>query len=329
MQKKYIPVSDVQNFRKNSYTKLEAERVLHSLQHHDQDYNAALSDSMDEAWHESETYVDSDSLNATASREEAYSLLKRIDKSPAIALRMVKIGLSIAASVLILMTTGLGIYHYALRPSQDLITIQTDYGETQNIVFADGTSVMLNACSKISYPKQFDEHERQISLEGEAYFQVVKNEKAPFIVSTGKFEITVLGTEFNVKAYDADKIQTVDVKSGKVQVETADARIRLIENEQLRMDLSSGELNKHGEQQEVAVWRHGALCYDKTPLRDVANELERNYNCQIRFRNSETLNNLISGEHNNKSLDNVLQSIERISNIHFRYIDKNIIELYK
>ena len=100
-----------------------------------------------------------------------------------------------------------------------LIIKENPSGQKSRIFLPDGSSVTLNAESKISYPEKFSDSIRIVSLVGEAFFDVVKNDNKPFIVNSEDLSTTVLGTSFNVRAFDADPITLVALKVGKVKVE--------------------------------------------------------------------------------------------------------------
>ena len=170
-----------------------------------------------------------------------------------------------------------------------------------------------NSCSQVRYPDRFVGDLREVELEGEGYFRVARNEKMPFVVRTKRLDVQVLGTRFDVKSYSTDEIVSVSVESGKVQVDLPEAMMRLTAKEQVLINTVSGEYSKKTEDRGVAVWMKGGLRFYSTPIRDVAKELERVYNCRITFAPGQDFNNLITGEHDNKSLEAVLKSIEFIS----------------
>ena len=118
------------------------------------------------------------------------------------------------------------------------------------------------------------------------------------------------------------------MESGKVQVGLPEAMMRLRAKEQVLINTVSGEYNKRREERTMAVWRKGNLRFNSTPIHDVAKELERMYNCRITFAEGQNFDNLISGEHDNKSLDAVLQAVEYTSGIHYKRMG-NMIQLYK
>ena len=131
-----------------------------------------------------------------------------------------------------------------------------------------------------------------------------------------------------MKSYNTDAFTSVDVERGRVQVEMPDAMMKLNAREQMTVNTLSGEFNKQKDNRETAVWRKGWLRFNSTPVRDVARELERVYNCRIVFREGQEFNNLISGEHDNQSLESVLQSLEFASGVTYKKEDNQIV-LYK
>jgi ferric-dicitrate binding protein FerR (iron transport regulator) len=320
MQNKNLSRQDIRRFLENVYTREEAERIFRNI--YNNEYGDILLKSMDDVWEEAANQP-VNMFQKNAYMEEAAALLRKINQKPSIIRRYFKRSLSIAASIAVLLTLSVGIYKFAAHREPVYSDITTTFGETKTLRLPDGTVVNLNACSSIRFPDRFDDDERRIGLEGEAYFQVNRNEEQAFVITTGKFDVKVLGTEFNVKAYAADEIQSVDVKQGKVQVEMPEATIRLTASEQLRMNMLSDEYGKYREEHPVASWERGYLYFDKTPIRDVANELERIYHCKIEFEPGHPFNNLISGEHANKNIQSVLKSIEYTSGIHFRYDEKS------
>ncbi|EJW92056.1 anti-sigma factor, partial [gut metagenome] len=111
------------------------------------------------------------------------------------------------------------IWNYRRLKQVEWIQTETTFGEKKEITLADGSCVILNACSKLQYPNQFTDNYRNIKLNGEAYFQVAPNPDKPFRIKTPHFGVEVLGTKFNVKSYPDDQIQSVEVENGKVQVD--------------------------------------------------------------------------------------------------------------
>lgn len=234
----------------------------------------------------------------------------------------------IAASFILIF---LGLYTMdEVKESQvQMMAVSTSYGERKQILLADGSKIILNACSRLEYPDRFEGDTREVNLHGQAFFEVARNEEQPFFVQTGKFHVQVLGTEFDVKSYQEDEMVSVDVKSGKVEVTLSDATLRLKKNEQILMNTVSGDFNKKRGNREVASWRKGNLSFNHTPIRDVARELERIYHCKINFCEGQEFANMITGEHDNQSLESILESLHYVSGVNYRTEGDGSILLFK
>ncbi len=310
----------------NLYTTEDAEKLLEMGR--DASDDDLLDDLAKEIWDESAQMQPCTSLEREKYKEEARQLLRRINpgKKP----RYDRLVMSLVGVVaMICLVWGVaGYWHVVNKPDLVWLVASTSYGEQKEVILPDGTRLMLNACSQVRYPERFAEEKREVELEGEGYFQVTHKEEQPFIVTTDAFDVQVLGTCFNVRAYSSDETVAVDVESGKVQVDLPEAMMRLKAKEQVLINKASGEYSKLHDEGYVAVWRNGGLRFNATPICDVAKVLERRYNCHITFADGQVFNNLISGEHDNQSLEAVLQSIEYTSGIHFR-ITGNQVVLYK
>lgn len=308
------------------YTKQEARYALELLR--DKNNEEIINKHMSEVWHQIQKSSDVDVLEYSVVTEQAEELLKQINKPPFYKRYMRHF--AVVASIIILL--GIGIigkkyYHLVADSDVEYTQVSTGYGETKEVILPDGSLAVLNACSSLSFPEKFTGDQRELTLEGEAYFRVTKNEKQPFVVNTSTFEVYVLGTVFDVRAYNGDQIQSVNVESGKVQINMPEAMARLTADEQIEINtLTKGHSKDKSGYKEVAVWRNGNLRFSKTPVSDVAKQLERVYNCRIVFEKGQKFSNLISGEHDNESLHEVLESIRLASGIKWRS-DKNTKEI--
>ena len=257
-------------------------------------------------------------------KKEARILLKKLENKKKVKYRKVWLAIASTAAILCFVFGGIKYIHLVNDQNVTYHKVCTSYGEQKEVHLPDGTILVLNSCSWVRYPNHFIGKERRIKLDGEGYFKVKHDENNPFIVQTHSFSVKVLGTCFNIKAYSSDEMMSVNVESGKVQINLSEAMMRLKANEQVFIDKVSGNYSKHTLNHEVALWRKGSLCFDSTSIYDVARELERIYNCHIVFAKGQTFDNLISGEHDNKSLESVLQSIEYTSGIHYKISDDQV-----
>ncbi|WP_342083575.1 FecR family protein [Dyadobacter sp. OTU695] len=162
--------------------------------------------------------------------------------------------------------------------------IKVPFGKIKKIRLEDGTQVTLNAGSALTYPSVFEKDSRQVSLTGEAFFDVARQNGKPFIVNMQKLQIRVLGTRFNVDSYPGEEIARVAVVSGKVSVQN-----RAKSNDQ--MILTAGELavgTAAGLQKAsidsaaILAWQNGQLNFKDETFKTVAAALERRYNVRIR-----------------------------------------------
>lgn len=316
----------IRRYLDGMYTKSETSELLKDVR--DAGMRDILEDVSEEIWEES---INRKSFSCDAERElfkkEASILLRKINKR-----HSYKKILWAAACVIFVLTIGLiGIKNFQPVTKEEIryTQVTTPFGEKKELVLPDGSKVILNACTTIKYPEVFVGKERRIELIGEAYFQINRNEKQPFFIKTTKFSVRVLGTKFGIKAYSGNEIALVSVESGKVQVDLPEAMVKLIADEQVQINVSSDEFVKRKEDHNQAMaWLQGKLYYDSTSIHDVIKDLERIYNCRIKFTKGQVFNYQLSGEHDNRSLQSVLQSIEYATGIKSKQEDGYIL-LYK
>ena len=198
-------------------------------------------------------------------------------------------------------------------------------GEYQ-IMLADGTKVWLNSASKLTFPQYFTGNERRVILSGEAFFEVTRDVKKPFIVETARMDVKVLGTRFNVNAYEDNKEVSTTLVNGSVEVSSGDQQtIRLVPGEQ-----AYGEENEL-EKREVNVrlytsWIEGKFMFNNTELEEIAKQISRWYDVQIFFSNENVKNVRFTGAIMKfKPLDDLIRMIEKTSQVRFSVKNKTII----
>jgi ferric-dicitrate binding protein FerR (iron transport regulator) len=169
----------------------------------------------------------------------------------------------------------------------------TERSEFKYLLLPDSTQVWLNAASTLEYPPEFGGSKREVFLSGEAYFDVKHAAKIPFIIHTGKISTTVLGTAFNIKAYDDLSNVTVAVSRGKVKVEYLDKEVAtLMPGQQVKVNNNgTGIADRKSGINQVAAWQQGNLVYDDESIMDIVADLERMYNVRIKVSDI-TVNNM-------------------------------------
>ena len=156
-------------------------------------------------------------------------------------------------------------------------------GKRSSIVFGDGTKLWVNSGSRIVYPISFKKDKREIYVEGEVYLEVTKDKTRPFIVSTNKMNIAVLGTSFNVTAYTADKEQSVVLVTGAVEVNTdSNKKIALTPNN--RLTYTGGQLDVENVDASLYIsWVEGLYIYNSEKLGTILDRLSRYYGKTITY----------------------------------------------
>lgn len=156
-------------------------------------------------------------------------------------------------------------------------------GKRSSIVFGDGTKLWVNSGSRIVYPISFKKDKREIYVEGEVYLEVTKDKSRPFIVSTNKMNIAVLGTSFNVTAYTSDKEQSVVLVTGAVEVNTdSNKKIALTPNN--RLTYTGGQLDVENVDASLYIsWVEGLYIYNSEKLGTILDRLSRYYGKTITY----------------------------------------------
>ncbi|MFA5330381.1 MAG: FecR family protein [Prolixibacteraceae bacterium] len=197
------------------------------------------------------------------------------------------------------------------------------YGQTGHLFLFDGTEVWLNSGSKFRYPNKFNRNERNVYLEGEAFFKVVHNEKLPFKVKTAHLEVEDLGTSFNVSAYPQESSQLVVLVEGKVQLNTPQGQKmgEMVPGQiAVKTDGSSSLKIQNTNPYFYTSWKDGKVIFDGERLEDISKKIERWYNVDITFEKEDLKNYRLSGTIlRNKPIDQMIMAMEMLAPINFKY----------
>lgn len=204
-------------------------------------------------------------------------------------------------------------------------TITTGTGEHKDVVLADGSHVWLNCASSITFDKQLKE--RKITLTGEAFFTVTKDDSKPFIVSFGHYYTQVLGTSFDIKAYGTEQ-PVVTVTEGKVAVGVAGASKYDVLKANDRLIIFSDSITKDviPNTAQVVAWQKGELQFHQAKLTQVVAELKRWYNADLVIANPKDPMPTFTGIFlPNTSLEEVLETMALTKMISYRKVNNKII----
>lgn len=177
------------------------------------------------------------------------------------------------------------LFNSKISPEEAMLTTVTAFGERKKVKLSDGSVVWLNAASRLGYPGRFSGDLREVTLEGEAFFDVARNPDKPFVIRSGTLKTTVLGTSFNIRAYEEDKTMSVAVVTGKVRVSSSGKELQLEPNQQAVFDKKRHKLDKKPEMaaSEMASWKEGMLQFRNTTFSEVTAVLKRSRGVSIQY----------------------------------------------
>lgn len=166
-------------------------------------------------------------------------------------------------------------------PEHTMLTLTTPRGGQYRVTLSDGTKVWLNADSRLHYPQRFAKNNRNVQLEGEAYFEVAHRPEAPFVVTTDKEKVEVLGTHFNINSYQADRSSTVALLEGKVRVSVGEKLTKVLRpGEQSIVENGNMSIQTVNVEESVA-WKNGEFMFNNETLEMVMHKISRWYDLDI------------------------------------------------
>jgi len=201
-----------------------------------------------------------------------------------------------------------------------LYELSTPNSGTYRVTLDDGSTVWLNAASKLIYPSKFSRHERKVVIEGEAYFEIQKDPTRPFKVTSGNQTVEVLGTTFNISAYPGERAVRTTLVEGKVKVGQTGASsssVYLYPGQQSILKKGSEIKVKQVNLMEQVGWKEGLFYFDETALKDAMLQISRWYDIEIRYDGDVSQTYFYGEIPRSKSLKNVLNILEE-GNVRFR-----------
>lgn len=212
-------------------------------------------------------------------------------------------------------------------------TIETPKGGQFQLILSDGTKVWLNAASSLRYPSTFGRGNRKVELVGEAYFEVAKNAAKPFLVSSNKQVVEVLGTHFNINAYTNEPVVSTTLLEGSVKVISPFTNTYKIIKPGQQSLIHSDDINKTGikvkniDPDEAVAWKNGYFMFEKEGLASILRKVSRWYDVEIENPQGEKLDKLLFSGTLSKYSDvsKVLRKLELTESVHFKIVGRRII----
>lgn len=227
------------------------------------------------------------------------------------------------------------------RPDTSWKALRTPSRLKSNLVLADGTKVMLNAETQLRYPEGFKGNTREVYLNGEAYFDVATDQEHPFIIHTDKIDIKVLGTAFDVKAYQQDAAVETTLIRGAVAISMKglNQTVTLKPNEKFSMENLPGtnttnpkyqvsKLNLYNPADSSAVvetsWTANKLVFKNQPFHELANNLSRWYGVKIVFKKESLKNAQFTGQFEKENINDVFRALQLIEAFNYSMQGKTV-----
>lgn len=217
------------------------------------------------------------------------------------------------------------------NPLPGMSSVFTEKGQKTRMELPDGTIVWLNSASRLSYGNDFGRKCREVQLVGEAYFEVARDERHPFVVNTGLYSVTALGTAFDIAAYPGeDKVVTTLIE-GRVLIGCGSTEVLLAPDEIFTCYRKTGKFEKTDSDNAYAsaLWRENELAVPSgTTLEELAAIIEQNYNIRCHFASDDIRQYRFEGVIKNSQLTNVLELISLSVPVSYRMAGNEIV-LYR
>ena len=254
---------------------------------------------------------DSPAASRAASRRKAFRVFFR--------------SVAVAAAVVSGVLAGYMYSEYS-DPVQEFEFI-AERGQKSKASLPDGTVVWLNSASRISYTSAYNDKDRHVELEGEAYFDVGKNKELPFVVMAGGAEVKAIGTRFNVRAYSDDEEVVVTLVQGKVRTSASGNEEYLVPGEQAVYDKEVGSLTRSEAPyaDHLVPWIDNEINFEGQTLEQVADILERMYDIDVIFEEESVKGYSYTGLVRNGSLSNILELISSTSPVNYQLSGNTVI----
>ncbi len=239
---------------------------------------------------------------------------------------------AVAAVALLLLTTAVSVYYLTAHSnSQKVFAVEVPKGEKCKLFLPDGTTVWINAESKIEYASGFNFSDRTVTLTGEAYFEVAKQTNKPFIVKLHDYDIEVKGTKFNVSSYAGEKYAVTTLMEGAITLHCNGKEYNMLPGEMMKMNLQTKQLSLHRtDVEQYHSWAEDRIEYSKITLEELFNRLSRLYDMEIHIEPGVDINKTLSVSFNNKeTIDEIFYGISKVVPVHYKrqhnhiYVSKN------
>ncbi|MEI9810849.1 MAG: FecR domain-containing protein [Bacteroidota bacterium] len=197
-------------------------------------------------------------------------------------------------------------------------TVSTPRGGQYRLVLPDGSKVWLNAASSIYFPSAFVGSNRKVSVTGEVYFEVAKDRKMPFVVDMKGMQVEVLGTHFNINAYDDEPVIKTTLLEGALKVNKGSNSKFLFPGQQAQLN-NTGDINiiPGADLEEIMAWKNGKFIFNSIDIRSVMRQLEKWYDIEVAYTGNLTKEEFIGVVSRNVNISQILNMLEKTRTVSF------------
>lgn len=208
------------------------------------------------------------------------------------------------------------------------MTVRSERGQKVKITLPDGSQVRLNAASMLQYKLSYGDSVRKVVMKGEGFFEVKKDPHVPFIVQTQHLDIEVLGTSFNVYAYEEEQVVETTLITGKVKIMTHTSPVRiayLSPDEKALYHIASGDLRVEKTNKRIeTAWLRGALVFHSVPLKEILYKLERQYGVTIHLDNKDIEEDVFTGTFESEYISDIMKILRAHYSFQYKIVGDNI-----
>ncbi len=295
-------------YRNGKATVEDKKELIQAIDNNDAELDEIFSNDLDAI---KEFKIDQDEINRAKKKLLTELGLTKKRKTNSIRLK-------VAASLVLFL--GISLFLYWAN-KDNIVKIEVASGEEiEQVVLPDGSMVWLNNGSEISYEKDFlSSSTRKVTLLGNAFFDVERDTLKPFVIETGKLNIKVLGTSFDVYCYENEPSR-VTVKTGKVEVSHTNSgtEVQLAKNEQSMFSVPSGKLQKIRANPDISIaWLNNELQFENMELGQALKRVERKYGVKINCMDTLLLKSRIRASYKNEPLDTILSDLAFMINFDY------------
>lgn len=265
-------------------------------------------------------------------KEEVYNrMLQRLHKEKApVKSRVVSFSWKRVAAVFLILAGAAYLVLQLTKPSEGVISVANPGGKIQAVRLPDNSTVWLNATSELQYPKNFT-GQREVTLKGEAYFEVSHDAAHPFTVTAGELQTKVLGTSFNIKAYPTEETSTVSLVTGRIEVREQSATLAVLQpSMQLKFNNQTHTATTSALDTNAALaWKKGLLQFEGENFESIAATLERWYDVQFHFTDPAIGNcRYYLSAANTTPFDKLLATLRQLTGMQYSFnADKKIVNV--